>query len=69
MHELRIGQSGVVKELDLEPEIYHRLLELGLLKGKPVQKIVDSTYLSCYVICGAKIIIRKNEAKQVLVEI
>ena len=72
MNELKIGQTGLVKNLnDLEPSMRHRLSELGLLKGKPVKKnmVAPTGDPSCYIICGANIALRLQVTKNVSIEI
>lgn len=69
LNELKIGFIGSVQQLSLHGVIRKRLLDLGLTLGTNVQAIQKSPSgdLTAYMIRGALIAIRNEDAKNVLV--
>jgi len=71
MNDLRCGQSGKVLRLDVAGRMRRRLLELGLIPGTAVERVLNSPGgdPACYRIRGAMIALRHLDATQVTVSV
>ena len=71
MNDLRCGQSGKVLRLDVAGGMRRRLLELGLVPGTAVERVLNSPGgdPACYRIRGAMIALRHLDATQVTVSV
>lgn len=69
LSEMKIGDTAVVKRLNIHGSMRRRLLDLGLCENAVV-KCVGKSPLgdpSAYLICGAVIAIRATDARGVIV--
>lgn len=64
------GQTGYVFSLSEESSIYSRLRDLGLIKGTKIECVLKSPLgdPTAYLIRGALIALRRDDAKYVLIE-
>lgn len=71
LDDLKINESGIVVKVDGEEGIRRRLLDIGLIDGLTVQRVLTSPMgeISAYWIKGALIAIRYEDAKNILVEV
>lgn len=67
---LAIGESGYVETIEIEGSIRRRFLDIGLTPGCKVTCVLTSPSKnpSAYLIRGAIIAIRKEDAKGVLIK-
>ncbi len=71
MNDLRCGQTGTVLSLDAGGGMRRRLLELGLIPGTTIERVLNSPGgdPACYRIRGAMIALRHLDATQVTVSV
>ncbi len=71
MKDLTTGQHGQVLEVKAGGHLRRRLLELGLIPGTFIERLMESPAGDpvCYRIRGAMIALRRSDADQVIVEI
>ncbi len=71
MSSLSLGQCGKVLDLKADGSIRRRLLDLGLVPGTDIERVMDSPIGDpiCYNIRGAMIALRCHDATQILVTI
>ena len=71
MNELAHGQRGRVVNLENGGELRRRLLDLGLVPGTDIERILASPGGDpiCYRVRGAMIALRSHDAGQVIVSI
>lgn len=71
MSSLESGQSGRVLELMSLGSLRHRLLDLGLVPGTRVERLMNSPIGDpvCYRIRGAMIALRAQDADQIRVAV
>jgi ferrous iron transport protein A len=71
MKDLTAGQQGQVREVKAGGHLRRRLLELGLIPGTFIERLMVSPAgdPACYRIRGAMIALRRSDADQVIVEI
>ncbi len=71
MNDLRCGQGGRVLSVGVGGSMRRRLLDLGLVPGSQIERIMNSPVgdTACYRICGAMIALRSLDATQVLVDV
>jgi len=69
MNRLEQGGRGQVIRLTAEGPIRRRLLDLGLTPGTIVQRLMDSPIGDpvCFLIRGARIALRRDDAAQIRV--
>ena len=67
---LKVGEIGIVRSISNE-EIKRRFLDIGLTTGTCVECLLESPFHNpkAYLIKGASIAIRLEDAKNVLVEV
>ncbi len=70
LNTLNVGESGFVKSLITPEELRRRFRDLGLVDGIKVKCTGQSTHkdISSYLIKGAVIAIRKEDAQTVLIK-
>ena len=70
MRDLRPGESGMVHRLLLSGSMRRRLLDIGLVEGTEVECLGRSPGgdPSAYLIRGAVIAVRAEDARKVLIE-
>ena len=63
---LKVGQSGIIKELTFEDKIqHHRMMDLGFLPNEPI-KCSNKTFGStAFEVKGTKYGIRNEDAEQI----
>jgi ferrous iron transport protein A len=71
MNELTSGQRGRVLNLETNGELRRRLLDLGLVPGTDIERILASPGGDpvCYRVRGAMIALRSHDANQVVVSV
>lgn len=69
MNELRRGQRGEVLTVDTDQNMRRRLLDLGLIPGTHIERIMDSPAGDpiCYSVRGAMIALRTADATRIKV--
>lgn len=70
MADLKIGKSGIVDEINLKNHLKSKLMDMGLVKGTKIKCVLESPggEISAYLIRGAVIAIRREDAENVLVK-
>lgn len=71
LSELRIGQNGIVLDINIPDKIIKRhLMEMGLIKGTKLKvvKVAPTGDPICIEIREYELALRKSEAKSVIVE-
>jgi ferrous iron transport protein A len=71
MNELQHGQSGRVQTLHAEGGVRRRMLDLGLIPGTAIQRLMASPAGDpvCYRVRGAMIALRSADAGQIAVHV
>jgi len=71
MNELQRGQSGRVQTVHAEGGIRRRMLDLGLLPGTVIERLMASPAGDpvCYRVRGAMIALRSVDAGQIAVRV
>ncbi len=71
MNELTHGQSGLVQTLHAEGGIRRRMLDLGLVPGTSIERLMASPAGDpvCYRVRGAMIALRSADAGQITVSV
>jgi len=71
LSDLNIGKKAIVKKIKSNDSIRRRFLDIGLTKGTEVEAVLLSPSKDpiAYFIRGALIAIRREDAKNILVEI
>ena len=71
LHQVREGQTALVREVRSTGSIQRRLLDIGLVEGTPVSCLQKSPAGDpvAYLIRGAVIAIRKEDSANILVEL
>ncbi|MGN1000619.1 MAG: ferrous iron transport protein A [Bacilli bacterium] len=67
----KIGEKVIVKKVLNENSIKRRLLDIGLTPGTVVERILENFHgnLVAYMIRGALIAIRNEDAEKIMVEV
>lgn len=70
LENTRIGQKVRVKKVISNSSIKRRLLDIGLTPGTIIERVLEnfSGNLSAYMILGALIAIRNEDASEIVVE-
>ncbi len=71
MNDLQRGQCGRVLSLETQGTIRRRLLELGLVPGTHIERVMDSPGgdPACYRVRGAMIALRKLDATRITIDV
>ena len=69
--DMQIGDKGVIKKLNVNENIKRRLQDLGLIEETYIECILKSPFNdpSAYLVRGALIAIRKEDGKNIEVEL
>lgn len=69
--DIKVGDKVIVKKVDADENIKRRLLDIGLIEGTNVECVLKSIFNNplAYLIRGAVIAIRKEDSKNILVEL
>ena len=69
--DMKIGEKGIIKNIEAKEDIKRRLLDIGLIKGTRVECILKSPFKdpTAYLIRGAIIAIRKEDCNKIEVEL
>lgn len=69
--DMKTGETGRVSEVSEKSSIYRRLQDLGLIRGTLVECLIKSPLgdPTAYLIRGAVIALRREDAKFVTVEV
>ncbi len=68
LYRLEAGESAVVKALFTADSMRRRFMDIGLIDGTKVTCEIKGRGISAYLIRGALIAIRQEDAESVLVE-
>ena len=70
LKDLEVGQKAIVDKLEIDGSIKRRLLDIGLTPGTVVESTLSNPggNLVAYMIRGALIAIRDDDAKKILIE-
>lgn len=70
LKQLKINQSGIVKEINCKPNVKRRLMDIGLIKGTKVKKIRLAPLGDPMVIevRDFQLAIRKSDAELILLD-
>ena len=71
LNELFINEEGVIKKVVAPSNIKNRLIDIGFVKGTKIKKVLVSPGkdMVAYDIKGAVIAIRKDDTKEIIVEV
>ncbi|GAB6188646.1 hypothetical protein JCM30566_03850 [Marinitoga arctica] len=71
LSSLKVGMEGIIVRLEFEDEIKERFIALGMIPGKKILYVHESPFGDPMVfkIEDNKIMIRKNEAEKIFVEV
>ena len=70
LNDLKIGEEAIVTIVEANNNIKKRLLDIGLVKGSQVKPVLKaSNNMVAYDIKGAIIAIRKDDTKEIKVEV
>ncbi len=71
LSDMQIGNKGIIKKLNVNGNIKRRLQDLGLIEETYIECILKSPFSdpSAYLIRGALIAIRKEDGKNIEVEL
>lgn len=69
LNELKINEEATVTKVSAKESIRKRLLDIGLVKGTKIKKVLVSSgnNMVAYSIKGAIIAIRKEDTKDIMV--
>lgn len=70
LDKLNIGESGYIRNINIDKNVKSRLLDLGFIKNNKIKCIYSSPSNNprAYIIMGSVIAIRQEEAKNILIE-
>lgn len=71
LSEMTTGMTGTVQELSSAGPLRHRLLDLGVVPGTRIERVMSSAGgdPTCYRVRGAMIALRRSDAAQVRVTV
>lgn len=71
INNLQVGDKAIITKLDVKEDIKRRLLDIGLIEGTQIECALKSPMGNpiAYLIRGALIAIRKEDSKNILVEV
>ena len=71
LSEVKLGSSCIIKKINLEGSIKRRLLDIGLIEGTKVENVLESPFKdpTAFLIRGAVVAIRKDDSKNIMVEL
>lgn len=71
LDSIKLGDKVIVKKVLNDNSIKRRLLDIGLTKGTIIEKVLENFHgnLFAYMIRGALIAIRDDDAEKIIVEV
>ncbi len=71
LDKLKVGQSAVVKNINLHGAIRRRLQDLGLISGTTIRCVMKSHHgdLIAFMIRGALIALRNDDTSHILISV
>jgi len=71
LSDINVGDKVIIKKINSKENIKRRLLDIGLIEGTQVECVLKSIFKDplAYLIRGAVIAIRKEDSKDILVEL
>ena len=71
LSDINVGDKAIIKQINSKENIKRRLLDIGLIEGTYVECVLKSIFKDplAYLIRGAVIAIRKEDSKDILVEL
>jgi len=71
LSDINVGDKVIIKKINSKENIKRRLLDIGLIEGTKVECVLKSIFKDplAYLIRGAVIAIRKEDSKDILVEL
>lgn len=69
LNEITFNKSYIVLEIENEPSMARRFLDIGIIPGAKIEKILSSPFkgIHAYYVMGTTIAIRDNDAKGIKV--
>lgn len=69
MCDMEIGKNGVIKIIDIEDNFKRRLMDIGIVNGESVVRVLEDYFrgISAYVIMDSLIAIRDNDVRGIKV--
>lgn len=69
LNETRLDKTCQVIKLETEPSMMRRFLDIGIIPGAKIQRVIESPFggISAYYIMGTTIAIRDEDAKGIKV--
>ncbi len=67
LNDLKLEEEAIITKVDAHPDIKRRLLDIGLVRGAKIKKVLASKKESmiAYEIKGTVIAIRKDDTKDI----
>ncbi|MDD6223768.1 MAG: FeoA family protein [bacterium] len=71
LDSLQVGQSAIIVKLENQGSIRRRLLDMGMTPGTMIQCVLVSPFLDpvAYKIRNAVVALRRDDSKQIIVEV
>lgn len=71
LSDINVGDKVIIKKVIASENIKRRLLDIGLIEGTKVECVLKSFFNDpiAYLIRGAVIAIRKDDSKNIMVEL
>lgn len=71
LSKVKLGSSCIIEKINLDGSIKRRLLDIGLIEGTKVENVLESPFKDpmAFLIRGAVIAIRKDDSKNIMVEL
>ena len=69
LNDLKIDDAGIITKMKADKNIKKRLIDIGLVTNSKVKKVLENKGMNAYEIKGAVIAIRKEDTKNIEVEL
>ena len=69
LNDLKIGDKATIIKMKAHPSIKKRLLDIGLIRGSEIKKVLENKGMNGYEIKGAVIAIRCEDTKDIEVKL
>ena len=69
LNDLQIGQKAIIKSVNTNSDLKQRILDIGLVQGSIIYPVLKNKGMTAYNIKDAIIAIRKEDTKNIIVEI
>lgn len=70
LDSIKNGEKAVVKEIFIKDDMKRRLMDIGVVEGAEIERILESPFgdPAAFIIKGAVIALRNEVSKEILVE-